>query len=181
MPFKRSQANTLPDPIAKRYSAGLCLDMDSHIAKPVRRAVTETMESARSAGQRPKPEASSTYQQGPTPWRLLTILECLQGDETLLRELLQIFIDECPNRLAMLEKAIETGDGEQIEKLAHTLKGELAYLGESEATEGAGLLECAAQERSLQSSADLFCNLKGQLRTTTARIRDFLEHNPPGH
>lgn len=99
----------------------------------------------------------------------------------LLRELLRIFIEECPNRLATLERAIETADGEQIEKLAHMLKGELAYLGESEATEEARLLERAAQEKLLQSSSDLFCNLKSQLRTTTARIRDFLEHNTPLH
>jgi two-component system, sensor histidine kinase and response regulator len=157
----------------------LAAGVDAYIAKPVsRQIIAETIESILSAQKVLAPSTPQRQQQGSTCWNPRKVLENVEGDETLLRELLQIFMEECPKRLAMLEEAIQESDGERIENVAHTLKGELAYLGLSNAMEEARNLERMAHERSFHSSGDLFRRLKSELLTTTALMRDMLEQQP---
>ena len=59
-------------------------------------------------------------------------LERLGGDETLLHEVIEIFLNDVPKHMASLGRAIAAGDAVAVEGAAHTLKGELGYLGISE-------------------------------------------------
>src|ERR1039458_8003989 len=52
-------------------------------------------------------------------WDRSTALRRADGDESLLRELVQIFLDESPKQLIRLQHAIETADLEEIERTAH--------------------------------------------------------------
>jgi HPt (histidine-containing phosphotransfer) domain-containing protein len=63
------------------------------------------------------------------PWNPDQTLERLDGDETLLHEVVQIFLEEVPKHLAGLRKAITEHDTETAERMAHSLQGELGYLG----------------------------------------------------
>ncbi|HDM76392.1 MAG TPA: Hpt domain-containing protein [Deltaproteobacteria bacterium] len=58
-----------------------------------------------------------------------SVLERLGGDEELLCEVIDLFIEEVPDILTTLEAAIESGDWESAAKLAHTLKGSSSNVG----------------------------------------------------
>ena len=50
-------------------------------------------------------------------------LENLGGDEQLLDEVLELFLDDCPRLLAEVRTAIEAGDASTIARLSHTISG----------------------------------------------------------
>lgn len=66
---------------------------------------------------------------GVMPWNPEQMLERLGGDEKLLEEVIEIFLEEVPNHLAGLRQALTRQDAESAERLAHSLQGELGYMG----------------------------------------------------
>jgi HPt (histidine-containing phosphotransfer) domain-containing protein len=59
------------------------------------------------------------------------VLENLRdlGDSDLLSELTQMFFEEVPDRLFALREAVDRGDGQTIQRVAHTLKGSSGNMG----------------------------------------------------
>jgi CheY-like chemotaxis protein/HPt (histidine-containing phosphotransfer) domain-containing protein len=66
------------------------------------------------------------------------------GDRALLAELTGIFLEETPETLSKIEKALETGDAKVVERLAHRLKGALLTLAAPASAKAALELETAA-------------------------------------
>jgi len=56
-------------------------------------------------------------------------LERVGGDEDLLREIVRLFLDECPRLIAHIQEAIDAGDTRRLEREAHSLKGSVANFG----------------------------------------------------
>jgi HPt (histidine-containing phosphotransfer) domain-containing protein len=98
----------------------------------------------------------------------------MDGDESLLQELIQIFMEELPLHLAKLNKAIETEDMETLERTAHSLKGELSCLGLTDAAQKARDLERMGRERTLQPVAELLCAFETEMTAVTSAMRDML-------
>jgi PAS domain S-box-containing protein len=89
-------------------------------------------------------------------WDIAQTLERLGGDEKLLHEVVEIFLEEGPKQMTTLRHAIEDGNAEGIEKTAHSLKGELGYLGISEVSRKACELEEMGREHDLQHTTKVF-------------------------
>jgi HPt (histidine-containing phosphotransfer) domain-containing protein len=87
------------------------------------------------------PEESEPASTAVAPWNPDQTLERLGGDEKLLHEVMEIFLEEVPKHLAGLRKAITQQDAETVERIAHSLQGELGYLGIAELLHGARELE----------------------------------------
>ena len=51
------------------------------------------------------------------------------GDKSLLTDLIQMFLEDSPSKLAMIRAGLTSGDVEQIEKAAHSMKGSAGNLG----------------------------------------------------
>ena len=83
-------------------------------------------------------------------WDAARALEQLGGDEGLFREIVQIFLHEAPKHLAGLRQALAQRDKDSVERIAHTLKGELSYLGVSAAAHHASKLEDAGRNGDLE-------------------------------
>ena len=67
--------------------------------------------------------------------------EYVGGDEDLLRELLKVFLDECPRWMAELDRAIATSDATAVQRTAHKFKGALVNFGAETAGAAAAQLE----------------------------------------
>ena len=105
-------------------------------------------------------------------WDMASTLEQLGGDEMLLREVMEIFMREAPQHLAALVLAIEEGDAAVVETMAHTMKGELGYLGVPEISRQAREIEEMGHTRNLASAHGLLAtfedNLSGLFRSIQA-------------
>jgi HPt (histidine-containing phosphotransfer) domain-containing protein len=79
-----------------------------------------------------------------------------------------------------LQRAIETGNSEEIERTAHSMKGELGYLGLVNAAQTAKDLERLGHERNLQPVAGLLISLKAEVSAVSKVMRGVLDENQEG-
>jgi HPt (histidine-containing phosphotransfer) domain-containing protein len=85
------------------------------------------------------------------------------GDESLLTEMVQLFLVESPKLVAQMEEALVRNDPRLLEMAAHCLKGELRYLVVPETSEAADKLEVAARTGKIGAAADLLADLRTRL------------------
>jgi two-component system, sensor histidine kinase and response regulator len=154
-----------------------CLDagMDGYIAKPV--TGKEIAKKIANIFEK-KNEIQDNFahaQSQPSSWDPLNALERVDGDEALLRELIQIFLEESPKQVEKLTRAVEAGDIATIERTAHSLKGELKYLGLAQAAEQAWEFERVGRGGDLRVAATLLHPFKSEIRTVTAAMRRVLD------
>ena len=96
-------------------------------------------------------------------WGKDEAIERLGGDEVLFWELCEIFLQESPKLLQKLGKAIAESDPDTVMRAAHSLKGELGYLGAVEALQASAALEHMGHEKNLSAAAAVFASLEGYL------------------
>jgi HPt (histidine-containing phosphotransfer) domain-containing protein len=77
-------------------------------------------------------------------------LRDLAGSEDLIHELIALFQEDVPVRLAALKAALETSDGPRLVMEAHQLKGALGNLGLARFAELAARIESLAREGHLE-------------------------------
>ena len=75
---------------------------------------------------------------------LAELLERVDNDRELLRDLLTIFKEEFPDRVRELRKAVESENAKQVAAVSHTLKGMLANLAANSAADAAAEIEHAS-------------------------------------
>jgi HPt (histidine-containing phosphotransfer) domain-containing protein len=88
-------------------------------------------------------------------WNHAELLERVDNDQELLRELLTIFKEDFPRSLRSLQTAVADGDLKNAARLSHTLKGMLSSLGGAPAAAAASRLEelaSAGETASLQGA-----------------------------
>jgi two-component system, sensor histidine kinase and response regulator len=85
------------------------------------------------------------------------------GDADLLRELAEIFINECPKYLSDIYEAISAGDANALQRSAHTLKGSRGNFSTKDAHAPALQLETLGRAGSLDGAAEILRTLKEQL------------------
>jgi HPt (histidine-containing phosphotransfer) domain-containing protein len=74
-----------------------------------------------------------------------------------------------------LQHAVETADLETVEKIAHSLKGSLGYLGLPRAAAKARDLERMGRERELHAAAEVIPSLRTEVSAVAAEMRELLE------
>jgi len=135
--------------------------MDDYVSKPVKpRELLEVIERHLHDAERTTSQAagaSATPDQGVLDRSAL--LETLAGDEALVREVLQMFLEDGPVQLQRLGKAIAQEDAASVERHAHTLKGASANVGAGRVRACAARLEELGRARTLAEVRTVFDEL----------------------
>jgi HPt (histidine-containing phosphotransfer) domain-containing protein len=105
------------------------------------------------------------------PWNISKTLEQLGGDEALFREVMDIFLDQAPKHLAALLDAVKQGQAETVEATAHTLKGELGYLGIPEILQRASEIEERGRSKDVSAVAGLLPQFEADINGLLTAIR----------
>src|SRR5262249_7585859 len=100
-------------------------------------------------------------------------LEGLDGDRSLLVELIGIFQEECPKLCGEMEKAIESGDLPSIRRTAHTLRGALNHLAAAEAVALAQQMEEAARGQDLAGALAIWPRLGVELDRLAPALAEY--------
>ena len=90
------------------------------------------------------------------------LLDQLGGDESLLKEITTIFLDEYPGLIAGIRDAIQQQDATGLEHCAHALKGSVSNFGVDGATNAAYRLEMLGRRRSLEEAPAALHALEAQ-------------------
>jgi HPt (histidine-containing phosphotransfer) domain-containing protein len=117
---------------------------------------------------------------GDVRWNAAQTLERLGGDQQLFHEVIEIFLREAPKQMANMHEALARGDKDATERIAHTLKGELGYLGVSEASHIASELENAGRNGDLARAGKIQILLEKDVETIVNTMRGVLAKTPTG-
>jgi two-component system, sensor histidine kinase and response regulator len=142
--------------------------MDGYLAKPVRFSDLEQTLATLSSGNPSLKEAALA----PFSWNRAEALGRLGGDEDLLRELCQIFLEESPKILRKLRQALAEGDAGAVMRAAHSLKGEVGYLGAGGASQAARQLEDMGRENKLVTAPETLILLEREIAGLHFAMKD---------
>jgi two-component system, sensor histidine kinase and response regulator len=137
-----------------------CLEagMDGYITKPVRFSdIEQTL-----AGLAGTPGTPAEPAQAAS-WNKVEALDRIGGDEELLREVCQIFLEESPKLLKKLQQAVAAGDADGVVRAAHSLKGESSYLSASGTSRAARQLEEMGHNKDLSHARDTLAVLEREV------------------
>jgi two-component system sensor histidine kinase/response regulator len=155
--------------------------MDAYIAKPIRiqKLLDILQETVPIAAAMPATSAQATASNGDKNAELYrTMLEQTGEDEELLAELISYVLDSGPSLLAEVERAVEQRDAEQIQQIAHKLKGTVGVLGASPCFSAAEAVEHSGRNNELDSAGEKLENLKGEFSRYSEQLEGFLTHEP---
>jgi HPt (histidine-containing phosphotransfer) domain-containing protein len=106
--------------------------MDDYVAKPVRpEQIREALLRVLGRPFGPDPSDDSSQDQGQAPERFspARLDKMLHGDRALIREILDMFLEDTESNLEKLRNALEAGDQDTGTRTAHALKGSAANIG----------------------------------------------------
>jgi len=92
-------------------------------------------------------------------------------DDAFLKEILAIFLEDTPLRIADLHSSLASGNAETFVRAAHSLKGSSSNVGASEMRAAAEALEHHSRKQGLTGVGELIA----QLESAYARARDALQ------
>ncbi len=92
------------------------------------------------------------------------------GDPELLAQLLQMFLDQAPERLGKLEGALRRQDAQILEQEAHALKGTAATLGMAQLRDAAYTVERLGSERKIEAAPAAVAEIGAALSRVLATL-----------
>ena len=102
-------------------------------------------------------------------------LELMDGDADLLKEVLQIFVEDVPRKMNGLHKALDSADADAIRFEAHSIKGSSANIGADLVRELAIKIEQAGAEHQIGTALELFEQLESEQTRLKTRIATVIE------
>jgi CheY-like chemotaxis protein/HPt (histidine-containing phosphotransfer) domain-containing protein len=78
------------------------------------------------------------------------LLKRLSGDRTLMADVIRVFLEDCPTRLAAIETAVAARDPEALNAATHALRGAATSLAADRLAGAAGVLERLSKEKRME-------------------------------
>lgn len=97
------------------------------------------------------------------PINVAKVLAGLNGNEKFLQEQWELFMEVAPRQLQLLKVALDGNDQEQVERLAHSLKGAAGNIGAEALQNEAFSMELVARKGSLTTARDLYNSLASEM------------------
>ena len=155
----------------------LAAGMDDYISKPVRAGpLYETVEGVVNRFTKPH-AASASGEENPArdePFDPERLLESTGGRVPLLRELLDVFCEECPEMLDRIRQAVAEEDADALRLAAHRLKGSIGVFAAQPAADAAFRLETLGRTHDLGRAAQALGELERQVEHLLPALRTHL-------
>ena len=149
----------------------LAAGMDAYISKPIQtRQLFDLIEKGASMPSRELDSADSL----PTFDRDVALAR-VEGDEALLQEIVQLFLEQTPGLVERIERAIALQDGQTLERTAHALKGSASNLGAKAMAAAAARLESIGRNGDFAAAETAYSELVEEsirLETILVPFRD---------
>jgi CheY-like chemotaxis protein len=150
----------------------LTAGMDGYVPKPIDpAALYESVEyDIGSFGVSPNPKPSVTL---PASIDRDRIMKRMGGDANLFAEVIRLFLEDCPVRLAAISAAVDLNDAEQIRMTAHALKGAAGNLSATALVDATAVLERIGAEGRLPAARAAWRKLEAEAAIAMQTLREF--------
>jgi signal transduction histidine kinase/DNA-binding response OmpR family regulator len=157
----------------------LAAGMDDYLVKPIRGAdllrVVERQGDGISAGAHALPADAAS---APTAFAVDELLAQVDGDRSLLAELVGLLRAESPRMLRDLRRSLEASDPGALRTAAHAIKGALGNFGARDACAAAQALETLGREGTVEGAAARLAALERAVEGLEGGLVRFLEGAP---
>jgi two-component system sensor histidine kinase/response regulator len=107
-----------------------------------------------------------------------SMLKRLEGDSQLLTELVQLFLEEGPQLLEAMRKALQQGDMHTLGRSAHSMKGALGNFLADTAVSAASQLEGDAKRGDLEAATAGLATLEVVVERLLAELASLCQVSP---
>ena len=155
----------------------LAAGMDGYVSKPIHiKALEQAMaqvisrtDSARSPVSKPS-RAKGVID-------TVALLAGVDGNHRILRDLVRLFLRDCPKRLAGVKEAIRSDDAEALRRYAHALKGSVGNFAAKNAFAAAQRLELIGASGDLNSAGEACLKLESELALLCDALRELTKNS----
>ncbi len=105
-----------------------------------------------------------------SPYDEAEFLSRLEGDRELGDEIIQIFLEQCPQAIVDIRQALEDGDMDLLSRHAHGLKGSVGVFAAEAAFAAALDLEIAGRDGDEAGAREACLRLDGEMVRLTAAL-----------
>jgi signal transduction histidine kinase/CheY-like chemotaxis protein len=157
-----------------------CLDagMNGYLAKPINRKELEDAIanvarglSNREHGPSAETQKADSVVEHTLEWDQAQALKRVGDDEELLLEVVEIFLNEAPQALVKLRRALTGEDSIAVARIAHGMKGEVGYLGIGTLSQKTRDLEEAGNRQDLETAEALVTSLEAEIPYVVMAVR----------
>jgi two-component system, sensor histidine kinase and response regulator len=110
-------------------------------------------------------------------WDPAVMLERLGGDEELARQLVELFVSECPRMMAVVRDSVANADADQIRRAAHAFKGSVGNFTEDAPMTTAFELEQMGREGQIAGAPALLARLEREVADFLVALNRFERGN----
>ena len=136
--------------------------MDGYLSKPIQQALLFQVVEQGSDGDVSVPPAAIDA---------AGLLARVGGDQDLMRDVVRLFLEDYPVRLAAIRAAITAGDMEALRTAAHALRGAAGTLSASGLVEAASVLERIGAEKRTEAAEAAWKTLNAQAAQLAAALQ----------
>ena len=91
------------------------------------------------------------------------LLAFMEGDHDLLRELIEVFLEDAPHQIDSVRRALAVRDADALYNAAHALKGSAGNFGAPDVVNRALRIEAYARQGNLDAAANEFESLETEM------------------
>jgi PAS domain S-box-containing protein len=111
-------------------------------------------------------------------FNLRAALATMEGDEQLLREIMEVFLEDYPQQLRLLHEVLAQNDAVEVRRIAHSLKGSAAGFTAELVCRAALALETIAKDGDLAKAPPALVELDARLAEFGSELIHYLEKVP---
>jgi len=145
-----------------------CLEAgaDDYLAKPIVPAVLHERIAALIPTKAAEPAAARVFDHA----RAAALLARVGGDPILFRDVIELFLDDCPNQLDAIRQAIHDQQADRIYRAAHKLKGSAGNFDAHEIMALLQRLEARARDGDIATCVSVFVEIEAEAERLMAAL-----------
>jgi two-component system sensor histidine kinase/response regulator len=113
-----------------------------------------------------------------TNWSPAGMIERLGGDEELARQLVELFVSECPRMISAIRDSVASADADKIRRAAHAFKGSVGNFTDEAPMTTAFALERMGTAGNVAAATGLLPQLEREVEQFIVALRRFESGQP---